>query len=96
MTEKGETDGFTAADHLQAIKRHLNQQLIDYVIVNSGVIDEDRLSRYRQEKAIPVSPAYEEIQAMGIKIIKRDLVSDDDVAWHDSDKLARAVLALLD
>jgi uncharacterized cofD-like protein len=31
MTEKGETDGFTAADHLQAIKRHLNQQLIDYV-----------------------------------------------------------------
>ena len=26
MTEKGETDGFTAADHLQAIKRHLNQQ----------------------------------------------------------------------
>ncbi len=96
MTEKGETDGFTAADHLQAIKRHLNQQLIDYVIVNSGVIEEDRLSRYSQEKAIPVSPAYEEIQAMGIKIIKRDLVSDDDVAWHDSDKLARAVLALLD
>jgi uncharacterized cofD-like protein len=96
MTEKGETDGFTAADHLQAIQRHLNQQLIDYVIVNSGVIDEDRLSRYRQEKAIPVLPAYEEIQAMGIKIIKRDLVSDDDVAWHDSDKLARAVLALLD
>ncbi len=96
MTEKGETDGFTAADHLQAIKRHLNQQLIDYVIVNSGVIDEDRLSRYRQEKAIPVLPAYEEIQAMGIKIIERDLVSDDDVAWHDSDKLARAVLALLD
>jgi hypothetical protein len=70
--------------------------LIDYVIVNSGVIDEDRLSRYRQEKAIPVLPAYEEIQAMGIKIIERDLVSDDDVAWHDSDKLARAVLALLD
>jgi uncharacterized cofD-like protein len=32
MTEKGETDGFTAADHLQAIKRHLNQQLIDYAI----------------------------------------------------------------
>ncbi|MGI6421992.1 MAG: gluconeogenesis factor YvcK family protein [Syntrophomonadaceae bacterium] len=96
MTEKGETDGFTAADHLQAIQRHLNQQLIDYVIVNSGVIDEDRLSRYRQEKAIPVLPAYEEIQAMGIKIIERDLVSDDDVAWHDSDKLARAVLALLD
>lgn len=96
MTEKGETDGFTAADHLQVIKRHLNQQLVDYVIINSGVIDEHRLSRYRQEKAIPVPPAYEDIQAMRIKIVKEDLVSHDDVAWHDSDKLARAVLALLD
>lgn len=96
MTEKGETDGFTAADHLQVIKRHLNRQLVDYVIINSGIIDEHRLSRYRQEKAIPVPPAYEDIQAMGIKIVKEDLVSHDDVAWHDSDKLARAVLALLD
>ncbi|NLO20681.1 MAG: YvcK family protein [Syntrophomonadaceae bacterium] len=96
MTEQGETDGFTAADHLQSIKRHLNRQLVDFVIINSGVIDEHRLRRYRQERAIPVSPAYEDIQAMGINIIKEDLVSNDDVAWHDSDKLARTILTLLD
>ena len=68
MTEQGETDGFTAADHLQSIKRHLNRQIVDFVIINSGVIDEHRLRRYRQERAIPVSPAYEDIQAMGINI----------------------------
>ncbi len=96
MTENGETDGFTAADHLEAIKHHLNCQLVDHVIVNSGVIDENRLMRYREEKAVPVLPAYAEIQAMGINIIRQDLVSDNDVAWHDSDKLARAVMALLD
>jgi uncharacterized cofD-like protein len=96
MTEKGETDDFTAADHLRAINRHLNRQLIDYVIINSGTVDEQRLRRYRQEQAVPVRPAYEDIEAMGIKISKQDLVSDNEVAWHDSNKLARAVLDLLE
>lgn len=96
MTEKGETDDFTAADHLRVINRHLKQQLIDYVIINSGTIDKERLHRYRQEAAVPVRPGYEDIQQMGIQIIKHDLVSDDQVAWHDSDKLARAILELID
>ncbi len=95
MTEKGETDDFTAADHLKEINRHLKQQLIDYVIINSGTIDEERLRRYRREEAVPVRPAYEDIQNMGIKILKHDLVSDDEVAWHDPDKLARAILELM-
>jgi hypothetical protein len=61
-------------------------------VVNCGSIDENRLRRYQKEKAIPVRTAGEEIVKMGINIIERDLVSHTDVAWHDSDKLARAIL----
>jgi uncharacterized cofD-like protein len=95
MTEKGETDNFTTADHLRVIFKHLDQQLIDYVIVNSGIIDEERLQRYQEEGAEPVKLVPEEVEAMGISIIQKDLVSQDDVAWHDPDRLARTVLELV-
>jgi len=95
MTEKGETDDFTAADHLRVISRHLNRQLVDYIVINSGKVDEARLERYRDEEAIPVQPAYNDIKKMGISIIKDDLVSEDEVAWHNPDKLARAILDIL-
>jgi len=95
MTELGETDGFDAADHLRVIVEHIGQQLIDFVIVNTGAIDEPRLSRYREEQAIPVSSFRDEIGAMGIKVIEGDLVSDDRVAWHDSEKLAYMIMKTL-
>ncbi|MGR6837055.1 gluconeogenesis factor YvcK family protein [Syntrophomonas erecta] len=95
MTENGETDNFSAADHVKAITDHINRQIFDYVIVNSGKIDENRLERYWVEQAVPVVDSAEELQAMGINVIAADLVSDDDVAWHDSDKLARVVINVL-
>lgn len=95
MTELGETDGFDAADHLRVIVEHIGQQLIDFVIVNTGAIDEPRLRRYREEQATPVSSSRDEIGAMGIKVIEGELVSDDRVAWHDSDKLAKIIMNTL-
>ncbi len=92
MTEEGETDNFTAADHLRVIQKHTGKQIIDYAVVNSGKIDEERLRRYIEEKAVPVRSSSDEIAKMGINIIERDLVSDTEVAWHDADKLAWVIL----
>ena len=95
MTEQGETDNFTAADHLKVIQKHSGKQIIDYAVVNCGQIDEERLKRYIEEKAVPVRPSPDEIVNMGINVIERDLVSDTGVAWHDTDKLARVILETL-
>lgn len=94
MTEHGETDSFTAVDHLRVIMRHLPQSVVEYIIVNNGVIDEGILKRYRGEQAVPVLSNRPEIEAMGIKLIEADLVSDSDLAWHDSEKLARVIMNL--
>lgn len=96
MTEQGETDNFTAEDHLRSLLNYIDKDIIDYVIVNTGHIDEARLRRYREEKATPVCPSRSEIQAMGYCAIGTDLVSDDDVAWHDSDKLARVIFDIIE
>ncbi len=95
MTENGETDNYSAADHIEVIMKHIGEQIFDYVVVNNGFIDEERLSRYLEEKAAPVEAKVSELQELGIEVIKADLVSDTEVAWHDSDKLARVIFDTL-
>lgn len=95
MTEQGETDGFSALDHLRVIMEHVEKPIIDYVIINTGTIDELRLKRYQEEKAVPVVDSYQHIMAMGIKVYAEDLVSDAEVAWHDSDKLAKSIMDII-
>jgi len=92
MTEKGETDEFTAADHLRAITKYLGQPVVHHAIVNCGQIDDNRLQRYQEERAVPVKSAREEILQMGVNAIESDLVSQTDVAWHDSNKLAQVII----
>ena len=38
MTQPGETDGYTAEDHVQAIYDHVGHSLFDVVVVNRGEI----------------------------------------------------------
>lgn len=95
MTELGETDDFTAADHLRCLLDYVDRDIIEYVIVNTGHIDAARLNRYQKEQAVPVKPESEKIQSMGYTVIERDLISDDDVAWHDSDKIAQVVMDII-
>jgi uncharacterized cofD-like protein len=95
MTELGETDDFTARDHLETIMQYAGDAIIDYVVVNTGSIDAHRLKRYREEQAVPVTSCFEQIQAMGIKVLGQDLVADKELAWHDSDKLARVIMDII-
>lgn len=92
MTEKGETDSYSAADHLRVILDHLGEQIIDYMVVNTGTVDERRLKRYEQENAVPVRYSYQEINGLGVQVLEENMVSDTEVAWHDPDRLARLIL----
>ncbi len=95
MTEQGETDDFSALDHLRVIMNYVERPIIDYVVLNTGKIDELRLERYREEQAIPVADSYQQITNMGMKVLAEDLVSNTDVAWHDADKLARVIINII-
>lgn len=95
MTEKGETEDFNTLDHIRVINTHVGVNLIDYVVENIGKIDQGRLLRYRGEQAYPVKPSSKELKSMGIRVIERNLLSSDDLAWHDSDKLAWTILEII-
>ena len=91
MTERGETEDFTLADHLAAIYQHTGEGVIDYVIVNNQPIPAEMLHRYAEEEASPVVIDLDRVVEMKVKVVGEDLLSDSDVAWHDPIKLGRTV-----
>ena len=94
MWEPGETDGYTAADHLRAIHRHAPEALIDYVAVNNGRIPAGLRRRYREQKAFPVEAATAELRALGVSVIESDFVMAGRVLRHDPERLTRLLIEL--
>lgn len=92
MTQPGETDAFTAADHLAVLQAHLGRPGVDVVLVHSGPIDARRLQPYLQQGARPVVPDLERLGTMGVHVVARDVVSRDGLVRHDPERLAAAIL----
>lgn len=95
MTQHGETDGYKASDHLKALVNHTGKMLVKYCIVNSTVIPNDMLVKYRSEQSDPVQVDETVIESMGAYVRKADLVNIRDYVRHDSHKLARAVMDIV-
>lgn len=92
MTQPGETQGFSIADHVRAIHQHTKPGLIDWVIINSKPISTGVAARYRARGAVPVLSDVSEVQKLGIRIIFDDLVEEHGVIRHKSERLAQLVL----
>jgi len=95
MTQSGETDGFTATDHIQAITNHVPQPVFDYVLFNNRQPQPEVLKRYQQEGADFVAYDRRQISQRGFIPIARDLISEDNWARHDPEKLATAIMAIV-
>ena len=97
MTQQGETDGFSASDHVRVLLEHTDPKLVDACLINDAVVsNEEALNRYRNENAYPVAADDDRIKAMGIKVISADLLSVADYVRHDSKKLTQALIKLIE
>ena len=96
MTQYGETDGYSASDHLKVLINHSHPRIFDYCIVNSGQIPAGMLKRYLQENASPVVKDIENIEKMGYRVIEDDVSHIEDVVRHDPSKLARIILGFIE
>jgi uncharacterized cofD-like protein len=87
-TQHGETDGFSVADHITAIEKHVGRGLIDYVLANNNVADE--LPAEWMSGAVRV-----DAKAMPhIAVTLEDVVREDKRYHHDPAKLAAALIRL--
>ena len=95
MTQPGETRGYTAADHLQAILHHVGKNLFDFAVLNSRAFPGSMRRRYAAEGAEPVINDLTRIRELGVSPVCVPLLqAEDDVARHDSQRLARLLLDL--
>jgi uncharacterized cofD-like protein len=99
MTEPGETDDYTALEHVLTIERHLGIQLFDYVIYNTSPVPEHLDAIYTARGATPVVTGTFEVSALerlGITPIGVPLVSEHPAGKirHHPERLAAAITAL--
>lgn len=95
MTQPGETEDYTAMDHIRAFEDHVGEGFIDILVVNNGIPSEELLARYAEEKSIQVVVEKEEIEKKGIRVIEADLISHEDLVRHDPKKLSKLIRRLV-
>ena len=95
MTQDGETEGYTAADHLEALQRHGREGIVDLCLANNAPIPHELAARYSEEDAELLRIDRERIAALGIALAEYPLLSaQGGYARHDPELLARAVMEL--
>lgn len=95
MTQDGETEGMTAADHVAALLRHGAPGLVDICLANSATVRPGLVERYRAEDAAPIVVDRAAVEALGVQLIERPLASEtSDYARHSFTRLAQAIMEL--
>lgn len=95
MTQPGESDSFTASEHVTAVQIHAKARVFDYILLNSAVPSPHLLERYNESGQFFVEPDVDRIRAMGFKVIQGEFISDTDVVRHDSLRVAATLIKLV-
>ncbi|MFU0824109.1 gluconeogenesis factor YvcK family protein [Clostridium sp.] len=96
MTQEGETDGYSVADHIKAIFKHGGNGIIDYVATNTREINNAIRERYLEKNAEPVKINEKEIMDLNVKIVQGDFVTiKNGFVRHDPDKLAKFLMEII-
>nr|MBN1228391.1 YvcK family protein [Anaerolineae bacterium] len=91
-TQPGETDGFSVADHVQAVEKHVGSALFDVILVNDYFppLEEDSKTDY-----VRLEPVSGKSRMKGRIISAR--LADEERPWrHNYDRLAQVVINLAD
>jgi uncharacterized cofD-like protein len=91
-TQTGETDHFTALDHLAVVNEQLGAGVLDAVLINSNTASAEAIG-----PDLPIEPllpdSWDRLDPR-IRVIARDVVSEHNPLRHDPDKLAIALFEL--
>ncbi len=94
MTQDGETEGYTAADHITALLRHA-PGVVDCCLANSAPIPAQMVRAYKQEGAEPLDLTT--LSELGIPTICAPLAAYQGAyAHHDPESLGRELVRLLE
>jgi uncharacterized cofD-like protein len=94
MTEPGETDGMSAADHVRALLRHAPRLPIHDVLLAAGPISPRVRAAYAAYGAKPVAADLAALRALGCRPLRRPMVAARGWLRHEPRRLAAAILGI--
>ncbi len=95
MTQDGETEGYTAADHIRALFDHGGEGLFDHCLINDRPVPPSLLELYRKEGAAPISVDVTALARMGVRAAFAPVADySRKLVRHDPMALAEAVMDL--
>lgn len=94
MWQPGETENFTAADHLQAILDHSRPDLVDYIVVNTKSMSSNVLDKYAAQSALPVESDFDRLRKMKVSVVSEVMLSESEKIRHDPDRAADVAIKL--
>lgn len=97
MTQPGETDNFTAYDHVQKFLEFSELDKVDVAIVNTKMPSDALLRKYLEQNQEPVTPDITKIAKEGITVYAEDLIGETgDFVRHDPQKLTSLIVKILE
>lgn len=94
MTQPGETNHYTALDHVEAIHNHMGRQCINYAICSIQTFNTDVLQRYKEDGAVPVKCNMSDMEAQNIKVFTHENlveVSQENYVRHNTEVLSKMI-----
>jgi len=95
MTQPGESDGYTAEEHLAAIIEHAGL-VVDVMVLNGGRPSEAILDAYASQKQHPVQFDVNAIRELGVTPFFGDIIEEENYVRHNSVALADTIFRLYD
>lgn len=98
MTQRGETDGYSASDHVRVIEEHAapflapGQRLFDVVLVNTAEPGGSLRERYERSGADFVEPDSDKLRERGYHVIEGSFLAESEVVRHQSNRMAEAIM----
>lgn len=91
-TERGETERYSVEDHIDKLISHSHSRLFNQILVNDKVLH----ANHDIGELGKISNITTDQKKIGrYKIIKRDLIDEENPLYHDKNKLAKAIMEII-
>ena len=96
MTEEGQTDNYTLADHVKAIQAHAGKGVFDLVLADTEEVMPEFVRIYNRAGSEIVEANISDTTNLGVKVIERNMscVKNDKIR-HNPDIIASTIMDLI-
>ena len=97
MTQLGETEGFTDAEHIKVLHDHLKAKFIDTVLVNTEKVPDEYLNQQAdEENLLQVRHDFKGLREENCRVISADFLDmKNGGVYHDGKKVVSELINLI-